>query len=256
MPLFSLDDLAQATAIVREFVPPTPSYAWPLLEARLGLKTFVKHENHTPTGSFKARGGLTYVEALRRGDGLPAGIVTATRGNHGQSIAFAATRSGTPAMIVAPEGNSREKNAAMKAFGAELIVSGVDFDASRVTAAALAEERGYLMAPSFHPELVKGVATYAYELFTAVPDLRRRLCADWHGVGDLRADHGAGSLGASDGDCRRRGGQGAGLCAFLWKPGGPSARKPRRPSPTAWRVAIRSQRRWTSYLAARRAYCA
>ncbi|MEJ2625925.1 MAG: threonine dehydratase [Pseudolabrys sp.] len=171
MPLFTLDELEVAIATVRTLVPPTPAYAWPLLARRTGVDVVVKHENHTPTGSFKARGGLVYVDSLRRSGNLPKGLVTATRGNHGQSIAIAASRLGLPAAIVVPEGNSVEKNAAMEAFGGELIVAGKDFDESRVTAARIQEERGYHFVPSFHRELVKGVATYAYELFTGQPDL-------------------------------------------------------------------------------------
>ncbi|MGA7328748.1 MAG: threonine dehydratase [Rhodomicrobium sp.] len=171
MPLFSLDDLADATALVRTFVPQTPVYGWPLLRQRTGVDVFVKHENHTPTGAFKIRGGLAYFDGLRRASQLPRGAVSATRGNHGQSIAAAATRNGTPAVIVVPEGNSVEKNAAMAAFGAELIVAGADFDESRAVAAKIADERGYRFVPSFHPDLVRGVATYAHELFVDIPDL-------------------------------------------------------------------------------------
>lgn len=171
MPLFTLDELEAATAIVRTLVPPTPAYAWPLLAHRAGLEVVVKHENHTPTGSFKARGGLVYVESLRRSGHLPKGIVTATRGNHGQSVAIAARRIGLPAVIVVPEGNSAEKNAAMEAFGGELVTAGKDFDESRVVAAQIQHNRGYHFVPSFHKDLVKGVATYAHELFTGWPDL-------------------------------------------------------------------------------------
>ena len=171
MPLFTLDELEAATAIVRTLVPPTPAYAWPLLARRIGTDVIVKHENHTPTGSFKARGGLVYVENLRCAGNLPHGLVTATRGNHGQSIAIAASRIGLPAVIVVPEGNSTEKNAAMAAFGGELIIAGRDFDESRVIAARIQQERGYHFVPSFHRDLVKGVATYAYELFTSQRDL-------------------------------------------------------------------------------------
>ena len=171
MPLFTLAELEAAIPIVRSFVPPTAAYAWPLLAARIGAEVIVKHENHTPTGSFKARGPLTYVEALRQTGRMPAGLVTATRGNHGQSVAIAATRSGIPAILVVPEGNSREKNAAMEAFGGELVTAGKDFDESRTVAAEIERERGYHFVPSFHRDLVKGVATYAHELFTNCPDL-------------------------------------------------------------------------------------
>jgi threonine dehydratase len=167
MSLFTLDELDSALKTVHAFVPPTPAHAWPLLATATGATVIVKHENHTPTGSFKARGGLVYVDALVRGGAKPAGLVTATRGNHGQSIAAAATRNGIPVVIVVPEGNSPEKNAAMAAFGGEIITGGKDFDESRGIAAAIQRERGYHFVPSFHRELVKGVATYAYELFSA-----------------------------------------------------------------------------------------
>ena len=137
MPLFTLDELAAATTIVRSFVPPTPAYAWPLLAKTAGAEVIVKHENHTPTGSFKARGGLVYVDALLRAGPRPEGLVTATRGNHGQSVAVAAARNGIAAAIVVPEGNSSEKNAAMAAFGGELVTGGKDFDESRGVAAEI-----------------------------------------------------------------------------------------------------------------------
>jgi threonine dehydratase len=171
MPLFSLDDLNAAVALVRTVVPPTPAYAWPLLRARTGVEVVVKHENHTPTGAFKARGAIVYVDALRRAGRLPPGLVTATRGNHGQSVALAAARVGVPVTIVVPEGNSLEKNAAMQGFGAELVVSGRDFDESRAAAAEIERTRGFHMVPSFHRELARGVATYAHELFEAFRDL-------------------------------------------------------------------------------------
>ena len=167
MPLFTLDELEGSLKTVRAFVPQTPAHVWPLLAKATGAEIIVKHENHTPTGSFKARGGLVYVDALVRGGAKPTGLVTATRGNHGQSIAAAATRNGIPVVIVVPEGNSPEKNAAMAAFGGEVITGGQDFDESRAIAAAIQRERGYHFVPSFHRELVKGVATYAFELFSA-----------------------------------------------------------------------------------------
>jgi threonine dehydratase len=171
MTLFSLDELETATTIVRGFVPQTPAYAWPLLRQRLGIEVIVKHENHTPTGSFKARGGLVYVEALQRRVRPINGLVTATRGNHGQSIAVAARRSGLPCIVVVPEGNSSEKNAAMQAFGAELVTAGNDFDESRAVAAGIERDHGYHLIPAFHRDLAKGVATYAHELLTAWSDL-------------------------------------------------------------------------------------
>lgn len=171
-PLFSLDALHAAAELIRPVVPPTPQYTWPLLAARTGAEVWVKHENHTPVGAFKVRGGLVLVDALLRQDGArPAGLVSATRGNHGQSLALAGARFGLPVTIVVPQGNSREKNAAMRALGAELIEAGADFDAAKAEARALSEARGLYMVPPFAPDLVRGVATYALELFTAAPDL-------------------------------------------------------------------------------------
>lgn len=169
---FSLAELEAAAGVVHQVMAPTPQYAWPLLAADAGCEVFVKHENHTPTGAFKVRGGLVMMDRLHRDGRLPRGLVTATRGNHGQSIPFAAARYGVPVTVVVPEGNSREKNRAMEAWGAELIVHGDDFDDSRLEAARLARERELEFAPSFHPSLVLGVATYALELLQAVPDLR------------------------------------------------------------------------------------
>lgn len=167
----SLDEIESAAALVRAAMPPTPQYAWPLLARRLGAEVWVKHENHTPTGAFKVRGGLVYLDGLaRREPGCP-GIVSATRGNHGQSLAFAARRVGVPVTIVVPRGNSVEKNAAMRAFGAELVEHGEDFQDASEHAARLAAERGLHRVPSFHRDLVRGVATYWLELFRAVPEL-------------------------------------------------------------------------------------
>jgi len=167
----TLAEIENAARLIAPTVPPTPQYGWPLLRERTGCEIWVKHENHTPTGAFKIRGGLVYLDRLKQQVPDLEGVVTATRGNHGQSIALAATRMGLKPVIVVPQGNSVEKNAAMRAFGAELITGGVDFDESRGIAARLAEERGYVMVPSFHGDLVTGVATYALELFTAQPDL-------------------------------------------------------------------------------------
>src|ERR1700722_6648704 len=171
MPLFTLDELHDAASSIRAVVPPTPAYAWPLLAKRVGASVVVKHENHTPIGAFKVRGGLVYVNALCRAEPDLKGLVTAIRGNHGQSIALAAARHKVPVVIVVPEGNSREKNAAMEAFGAELITAGKDFDESRVIAAEIQKQRGYHYVPAFHRDLVRGVATYAYELFSSFADL-------------------------------------------------------------------------------------
>ena len=171
MPMFTLAELEAAVPLVRRVVPPTPLHAWPLLSNRTGAKVWVKHENHSPIGAFKIRGGVTYLDALLRREPKVKGVVTATRGNHGQSIALAASSAGLPCALFVPHGNSREKNAAMRAFGAELIVVGADFDESAEHAARFAEERGYHFVPSFHRDLVKGVATYALEMFQAMPDL-------------------------------------------------------------------------------------
>ena len=173
MPLFSLAELEAAADLVHATMPPTPQYAWPLLQKRTGVDVWVKHENHTPTGAFKVRGGIVYMDWLKRTQPNIAGVISATRGNHGQSIAVAAARAGIKAVIVVPEGNSVEKNAAMKAFGAELITNGSDFDAAKAHAAELAVTRNLHFVPSFDPRLVAGVATYALELFRSVPDLAR-----------------------------------------------------------------------------------
>jgi threonine dehydratase len=167
----TLADLHTARAVVGGAMPPTPQYAWPLLCERLGAEVWTKHENHTPTGAFKVRGGLTYLEAMRRERPYVRGLVTATRGNHGQSIAFAARQHGVPVTVYVPHGNSAEKNAAMRGFGATLIEHGDDFQAARGAAWARAAAEGWEMVPSYHRDLVVGVATYAYELFHAVPDL-------------------------------------------------------------------------------------
>ena len=169
--MFTRDELEAARALVHGVMPPTPQYAWPLLAERAGSEVWVKHENHTPTGAFKVRGGLVYMDWLARTHPEVTSVISATRGNHGQSIAFAAARHGIRSVIVVPEGNSSEKNAAMQAFGAELVVHGADFDAAREEAKRLAESEGHWMLASFDPLLVRGVATYALELFTAVPDL-------------------------------------------------------------------------------------
>jgi threonine dehydratase len=169
--MFSLDDLDRAAGVVRSVMPPTPQYAWPLLRQRFGVEVVVKHENHTPIGAFKVRGGLTYVERLNRERTQVRGIVSATRGNHGQSLAFAGRHFKVPVVVVVPYGNSVEKNAAMRALGAEIVEHGIDFDDAKQRATELAKERSYEYVPSFHPDLIVGVATYAYELFHSHPDL-------------------------------------------------------------------------------------
>ena len=168
---FTRDDLDRAATVVYQTLAPTPQFAWPLLAAELGAEAWVKHENFTPTGAFKVRGGLVYFHELAAGGALPAGVISATRGNHGQSVGYAARKSGIAATIVVPHGNSLEKNAAMRALGVELIEHGTDFQESREYAGKLAGERKLHMIPSFHPHLVRGVATYALELLRSVPDL-------------------------------------------------------------------------------------
>jgi threonine dehydratase len=169
--MFSLDELDTAGRLVHAVMPATPQYAWPLLARRLGCEVIVKHENHTPIGAFKVRGGLTYLDRLKRLQPAVRGIIGATRGNHGQSLAFAGRHFGLPVAVVVPHGNAAEKNASMRALGAELIEHGADFDEAKDHAATLVAERGYAFVPSFDVGLVVGVATYAHELFTAAPDL-------------------------------------------------------------------------------------
>jgi threonine dehydratase len=169
--MFTLDELEAAARLVHRAFPPTPQIAWPLLAARVGRETWVKHENHTPTGAFKVRGGLVFMERLARERPHVKGVVSATRGNHGQSLAYAGQRHGVPVTILVPRGNSAEKNAAMRAFGARLIEHGEDFDAARIEAARLAEAEGLEFAPSFARDLVMGVATYALEFLRGAPPL-------------------------------------------------------------------------------------
>jgi threonine dehydratase len=169
--MIDLATLETAAALVATLVPPTPQYCWPLLSRRVGAEVWVKHENHTPIGAFKIRGGLVYLDELRRGHPELRGVVTATTGNHGQSIALAATRLGIPATIVAPYRNSIEKNRAMVAFGARLVEAGHDFQAAYEIALELAEREQLHFIQSYHALLVRGVASYGLELFRAVPDV-------------------------------------------------------------------------------------
>ena len=170
MTLPTLAEIDAAAALIHPSVPPTPQYCWPLLSQRLGLEVWLKHENHTPAGAFKVRGGLVYFEDLAR-SGRVREVICATRGNHGQSVAIAAGRHGMTATIVVPLGNSQEKNAAMRAQGAQLVEHGADFQEAREYATELAQTRGVHMVPSFHPLLVRGVATCAAELFRQVSGL-------------------------------------------------------------------------------------
>jgi threonine dehydratase len=171
MTLPRLAQLEKAATLVASAMRPTPEICWPTLSARCGVEVWVKHENHTPIGAFKVRGGLVYVDDLLRRGPAPAGIIAATRGNHGRSIAFAARRRGLSATIVVPHGNSAEQNAAIRAFGAELIEHGRDFQDALEYAAQFAQERRLAMVPSFDEALVRGVATYGLELLHAVDGL-------------------------------------------------------------------------------------
>ena len=169
---FSRAEIEAAQRTVYAAMPPTPQYAWPLLGERLGAEVWVKHENHTPLGAFKVRGGLVYMAGLKAREPQCRGVIGATRGNHGQSVAFAARRHGLSATLVVPHGNSVEKNAAMRALGAELVEHGADFQAAREQAVVLAQQRGLHSVPSFHRDLVAGVASYWMEFFGAVqPDV-------------------------------------------------------------------------------------
>lgn len=167
----TLADIEAAAQVVYREFPATPQYRWATLSQRLGADCWVKHENHTPVGAFKIRGGLTYFDQLRQRGELPREVVSATRGNHGQSIGWAARTHGVACSIVVPRGNSLEKNAAMRALGVNLIEHGADFQESREHAMRLAAERGAHMVPSFHKDLLRGVSTYWWEFFKAVPQL-------------------------------------------------------------------------------------
>ena len=163
--------LEQAAALVHAAMPPTPQFSWPLLNTRAGCEVWVKHENHTATGAFKIRGGIVMLDALKRANPALPGVVSATRGNHGQSLAWSGRRHGVRTVIVVPQGNSRDKNAAMRAWGAELVEHGRDFDEAKEHAARLAREQGLASIGPYHAELVAGVGSYALELFCAVPGL-------------------------------------------------------------------------------------
>ena len=167
----TIDEIDAAASLVYRTMPPTPQYRWPLLEERAGCTVWVKHENHTPIGSFKLRGALVAVDRLRRAHPEVTGVIAATRGNYGQSVAYAARAAGLSATVVAPHGNAKEKNAAMRAFGARLVEHGQDFDEALAHAKRLAAQEGLHLLSSFNPDLVPGAATYGAELFRAVPDL-------------------------------------------------------------------------------------
>jgi threonine dehydratase len=166
---FDLAELEQAAQLVYRVIAPTPLYAWPKLQVRTGCRVRVKHENHTPTGAFKVRGGLVYLHRLRQAQPSVTGVISATRGNHGQSIAFAARRNGVRATIYLPHGNSADQNASIEAFGAQVIQFGRDFDEARQEAYRVAAATGLHFVPSYHRDLVLGVASYALEIFRSPP---------------------------------------------------------------------------------------
>jgi threonine dehydratase len=169
--MMTLSDLDAAAAVVYEAMRPTTQQRWPLLDERCGARVWVKHENQTPVGAFKVRGGLVYFDSLRRSGTPVKGVVAATRGNHGQSIGFAARIHGMAAAVVAPRGNSVSKNRAMRALGVELIEEGHDFQAALEAAERLAGERGWHLVPSYDERLIRGVASYSLELFRAAPSI-------------------------------------------------------------------------------------
>jgi threonine dehydratase len=168
---FALQDLENAAELVYRVMPPTPQYAWPKLKRRAGLSIYVKHENHTPTGAFKVRGGIVYLDRLTHSQPKVAGVISATRGNHGQSIAFAAARAGVAATIYVPIGNSPDQNSAIAGFGAKLVEFGKDFDEAKHEAFRVAGQQNLHFIPSFHHDLIAGVATYALELFRSAEPL-------------------------------------------------------------------------------------
>jgi threonine dehydratase len=170
-PVFDLNELERAATLVHRVLPPTPQYAWPKLGKRAGCTVWVKHENHTPTGAFKVRGGLVYLDRLLQAQPNLPGVISATRGNHGQSIAFAAARNRVPATVYVPHNNSSDQNSAIAGFGARVVEFGRDFDEARHEASRVAAAEGLHFIPSYHPDLVTGVATYALELFRAVGNL-------------------------------------------------------------------------------------
>lgn len=164
----TLNEIESAKTLIRPHIRETPTYRWPLLEGTLGCELWLKHENHTPVGAFKIRGGLVYMDELKKAQPDVRGVIAATTGNHGQSIAYAARQSGLRAVIVVPHGNNPEKNEAMRSLGAELVEHGAEFQEALEFSRELAAKEGLHAVPSFHPWLVRGVATYALELFRSV----------------------------------------------------------------------------------------
>jgi threonine dehydratase len=169
--MFTLKELTRTVELVHQYIHPTPQYSWPQLCQSSGSEVWVKHENHTPITAFKVRGGINLVHGLMQRSVKPTGLISATRGNHGQSLAFAGSRFGLPVTIVVPECNSADQNRAIKAYGAELIVHGKDFEAARQHSLKLQQALGYQLVAPFERALVLGVATYAYEFMTTIEEL-------------------------------------------------------------------------------------
>jgi threonine synthase len=241
-PLFTLAELEVAAQLVHRTVPPTPQYAWPLLAKRTGCEVWVKQENHTPTCAFKVRGGIVYMDNLKRSRAKVTGVISATRGNHGQSIAFSASRAGIAATIYAPFGSSADQNAAMRAFGAAVVEFGRDFDQTLAECHRVAREQDLHFIPPFNRDQVKGVATYALELFgpslTSTRSMSRSAWAPASVASSRPATFSASglkSLGSSPAKPR------------LWpcrsRPGRRYQQTRRKPLPMGWQHALRGKRR-------------
>lgn len=246
MQLSSPDEIASARTVAAAVQPPTPTLRWPLLDRRLGARVWVKHENHGRVGAFKLRGGTVYLHELAQREPALRGVISATRGNHGQSIALAAAAHGLTATIVVPHGNSVEKNAAMRALGATLIEHGSDFQQAREHAARLAAEQGLHFVPSFHRDLVRGVAGYWMEFFEATAG--DPPAAVFVPIGQGPASRLARRRGRPA--ARRQRGSSASSrrtprpTSTASEPATPSRRRSRPSSPTAWPVACRTTTRW------------
>ena len=171
MKSITLQEIIAARRVVSRFLKPTPLVHYPELSERLGFQAYIKHENHHPTGSFKVRGGINFMHHLPQAQ-REKGVLTATRGNHGQSIAYAAAQYGVKATVVVPHENNPEKNSAMRAYGAELIEHGADFGEALALCETLQAERGlYYVHPCMEPALFHGVGTYSLEIFESLPDV-------------------------------------------------------------------------------------
>ena len=235
--MLTLDDLEAAEKVVRAALPPTPAIHWPLISSRLGATAIVKHENHNPTGAFKVRGGLTFVDALKKRQPGAKGLISATRGNHGQSLAFAGRRAGLTVDIYVPRGNSVEKNAAMRALGARLVEHGDDFQEAREEAMRVAESAGLEPVPAFHVDLVRGVATYAFELLREHSDLDVLYVPIGQGSGAVGCIFAREALGLKT-EIVGVQAKGAPAYALSIAAGRPSRPTPPTRSPTAWRRAF------------------